>query len=266
MKLKLVTIVAVLCSCGSCGGSTPPASIDTPTVERELVSSSPFLFVTLLGPHTGGMTATSEAFHVADDGLVQVSVESTGGTLRKIRRARLSTRAFFEAVARIPSSEMDDPKPGGAPGELTDFYPAQVALAWLTAAGEYRIQSFRREDLSTRLSDLVERVTALRQTESLVEAESGLYVRAQRIPGFDPRVQTADLVLQPEEAQQDPRLSEALQREMGLVRIGGHGDTVRVTGGLELRPRRPVHIQVGDVVYRFITFATIDNTSKEAKK
>jgi hypothetical protein len=250
--LKIGTAFALLSSYGC----TNAEEQDVPPIEAEErgedSSPVPFVWVSLLGPHVGGRRATSETVYLGKDGAVQVARETNDGELISLREGRLQPIALWEELDGIPV-----PKPAKrASGELTDYRPPTVVVARLSALGAYSIASYRREELVEPTSDLVERATAMPGGIRLEAGKPGLYLRAQRIPGFDPRIQKPDLEISAERGRKNRVLAKALRREMSLVRIGDHGEKVVLFGELELRPERRVHLQSGDTVYRLVSYAT----------
>ncbi len=216
----------------------------------------PFIFVSLLGAQTGGFSALSESFYIGQDGRVQMSKESSDGRLHRLHDGLVETESFFEEIIRVSSAQnTENRQRATAQGDLTDYYPPKVVLAYATPLGEYSIKSYSRQQIPETVAEFADRVTALRERPELAAAEPGLYIRAQHLPRFDPRIQKPDLVITVEEAVRDANLWNAVRREMALVRVGSLDENVLIIGSLALRPEHPVHVQVGDIVYRIITYA-----------
>lgn len=247
-KLAVLTLVALSTCCSRTSGGRAASSL---TVDAPRPSPCvAFVFVAQIEPGAGGLPGASRAFYAGRDGRLQVSRESTSGELSSLRLGNGETDALFELVGRIePPPQRSD----HAPGEVSDYTPAKVAFAWLIPGGEYRIESHPRDDLPAGYGDLLQSVTSLVDEHALANAIPGLYLRAQRIPRFDPRIQKLDLAMTALVSRRSV-LAEALEHEMALVRIGDRNADVRIAEQLALRPGRPLHVQSDGAFVRLITF------------
>jgi hypothetical protein len=240
----LLVALGTLASCKRTDPATSSGDGDT------TIAATPFVFVSLVGGQVGGRPASAESFYVGRDGRIQVSEESTDGVLHRLRHGRLQTESFFEGITRVGSADGTEAADGATqPEELPEYFAPAVVLAYEAPSGEFLINDYPQQELPEPVASLVARVTALGERPELVDAEPGLYARAQRHPIFDPRIETPDLVLDVEEAARDAHLSSMLRREMAFIRLGDVEEEVLIAGRVALLPDRSVHVQVGQIVY-----------------
>jgi hypothetical protein len=242
---------------GACARDEQAPSVPGPSGGS---AAMPFVFLSSIEPHAGGRAGTSQVFLLDAEERLQVSSESTDGLLFLLEDARLSQGTFRDVLAR--SSDLP---PASSPARMQDHSPARVAVGRLDPSGTYDMRSFAAREQPAGLAALAEHLRLLREGAQLVRSRPGLYVRAQRIPTFDARVQPPDLVLDDEAARRTPVLAELLKQEMRLVRVGDSGTSVPLGESLEFRSGRAMHVQVGSRVYRLLAYSTVPNPEGEEK-
>jgi len=214
----------------------------------------PFVWIAFLKPWVGGRPAHSETLYVGRSGRIQRSAESNDGRLATLEEGRTSSEVLFRLVQDIPdSAPTSKPRaPGGV--VVTDAGSGRIVVSFADDGGTYRMQSYPSDSLPDSVREVAERARARPAAETLSPAASGRYARAQRLPNFDPTVQTPDASLTAVEALKAPLLRDLLESEMALVPIGDSAPSPARAAGVALERGRPVHIRVDEVVYRIITF------------
>ncbi len=256
VAVLLLVALGTLACCERDGPAAPNGEEDT------AISATPFVFVSLVGAKVGGRPASSESFYVGRDGLVQVSEESTDGVLHRLRQGQLDTESFFDGLSQVVPSDSADAVDGSAESdELPEFFPPAVVLAYAAPSGEFLMTEYRQDHLPERVASFVAQVTALGEQPDLVDAEPGLYARAQRHLVFDPSIETPDLVLDEEEAANAAPLSTMLRRETAFIRLGAVDEEVVLAGSISLLPDRSVQVQVGQIVYLVMAYVNLGNSN-----
>ncbi len=226
--------------------------------ESSPLLTTPFIFLSLLGPHTGGFPALSRTFYIGQDGYLQVSEESSDGILRRLRQGLIDTTTFYEARRQADAARKPDDAQEStlAHNELTDYFPPKVVLVYTTASGGYFARSYERARLPKPVYSLMRQVIALQDRPEFTDADPGIYVRAQRLEKFDPRIQTLDLVVDMEEAAHSVDFSNAIGREMAFTPVDLKDGVARFFGRVPLRREDPLHMQIGAMVYRILVYQT----------
>jgi hypothetical protein len=204
----------------------------------------------------GGRAAQAESIFIGSDGRVQASSESTHGILHRLQEGQAPEETLFADLYQLTASLDRRTEPPRTPDtKLPEYFPPKLVLSTLGPRADYWMQSYPREEVPEAAAELSRRMTTLRDSLEPVTAEPGLYVRAQRIPSFDHRIQTPALVLGIARAAEDATLVRMLQNEMRLIRVGDTAESHLLAGELPLRPDRRFHLQVDQTVYRILSFS-----------
>jgi hypothetical protein len=214
----------------------------------------PFVYVSNLGGMVGGSPATSQSYYVNRAGMVQRSEETTDGSLQRLQEGLLRDDASLGGLFRFRFPAETAPSAGksGAHLELSEYFPPRVVVGYAAPSGEYALRSYGADEMSASVQEFVKATTSSVEGSELVDARAGLYVRAQRLPSFDPHIQAPDVLL--ETVGSSSELLRVLQNEMALIRVGDPDTSFSLSEDIEVKPGQPAHIQFGEIYFRIIAY------------
>ena len=256
--LSIVTIIFLVfplgCHCSDQIADQKKMPSDTGNTEEK----ARYIHVSRVGGMVGGFSATSDSKYFGPRGLVQISKEETSGVLHMLKQGQLDTSAFFNelfikaddfAPQKSLAEEVEDNI------EVSEYYPPQITICLsIPKANVAYCNSYKEVEDNGIVTDLMKKIDETASTSELSPAESGLYLRAQRI--HDPELYfiKADIKVPDLLSINNRRLRKAIENEMALIKMAEITDTVMKAGSIELRPDRPVYIQIGKEVYLLTSY------------
>lgn len=221
-----------------------------------LIEAGRFVYVSEIGGMVGGFTATSNSRYIGGTGLVQVSREETNGVIHMLRMGHADTEGFLRELAegcKLRPPERNSAQQG-EPLEVSEYYPPETLVCYLTPSHHYVIYSFKGKEVTDVVRGFVNQAAEFVARSELSSVKPGLYVRAQRILESDAKIVKPDVVLERSELAANKKLLSILENEMALVRVGQETDRGVLRGKITFLPDKPIHIQIEDYLYLVTTY------------